>query len=192
MFKNILFVAIFFFIGCATSSPNAFVGTSTPLFITNEPMGKNTYIQVNDIADNNIKEILADKLTNHGYIVVPNEQIASIIVKMDVNYLQKKYSVSSEPHGSLSVGFGVGSRGYTSTSLGLSFGQQIYPRYASDFGYMGQVGLLIVVKSQNEKKEYTTNLNFQTDNENYTYTQAKALLNEKITNKIIQYLGSNQ
>lgn len=183
-----LFVSIFF-IGCATSGPKSYINTSTPIFITDQPTNKNIYVNFKDIEDNNLTLAVKNTLYDAGYHIATTEQSANVIIKGEVNYLRKNI-VDSGTHGFVGVGFGTGRRYRHRRSGFMDFGisQRVYP-YGGEYVYNGQVSLLMRMRSKNGFENYSTNLNFETEESNYSYESIKSIFNEKIAKKIVKYLN---
>lgn len=184
MKKMILAIFIWVFVlGCAQSGSNSYLNTSSPIFILNKPNDKNVYL---DFKDKDTNATIADTLRKNGYSFLSSEKFASIIIKGDINYFKENRDDAN--HGFIALGYGFGSRGrrYRSLDVGLSH-RFFADGYSGE--YEGQASLLIRIREiQKELKNYSTNLNFQTDDSTYSKGYAKSLFDKKIAQKILEYL----
>lgn len=197
--KNLLalFFILFFIAGCASSSqPKSYINTSTPIFILKKPHDKKVYIDFKDLSqkENNVSAVIATKLLQNGYMAVEDKKDASIFIQGSIYYL--KENIRRNTHGFVGVGFGFGSgkRRYRDVDFGIS--HRLYSNGGwNDFGsngyrYDGQASLLIRIKNSDGFDNYSTNLNFLTEEDTYSINYARTLFNKQIADKILHYLKS--
>lgn len=195
--KN-LFLASFlvvFIAGCATSSkPKAYMNTSTPIFILKKPKTNAVHVEFQDLShkENDIASVVANALTKEGFMVVADKEHASILIKGALHYLKQEGRENTR--GFVSVGFGFGSGGKRSSDVGFGMSHRVggsdgWNNLGSQgYRYDGQASLLIRVREGVGFENYTTNLNFLTEENTYSLNYARNLFNEQIANQIVQYL----
>lgn len=179
-----------FMTGCASTYPEAYMNTTSPIFILNKPDTRAVFVNFRDYKDgDNINEVIAKTLQNANYNILFSDKNASIIIRGGINYF--KENANSNTHGYVGVGFGFGSHGRRSKEIGFGLSHRFtrgdfYDEYSQTFS--GQASLLLRVKSKDKFENYSTNLNFQTDDNSYTYSYAKSLFNRQIAQKILEFL----
>ncbi len=179
-------LAGFFAIGCAPSSPNTYMNTSAPIFILNAPNDKSFFIDFKNFGNNDTNNSIAQSLLKNGYTLVNSQEVASIIIKGGVNYFRENRYENS--HGFVVVGFDFDSHGRRSREVGVGLNHTFFNTHNNSFRYDGQASLLLRIKSGKKIENYSTNLNFQTDDRIYSKNYAESLFNQKISEKILEFL----
>lgn len=190
--KNIYLaiIGVTFLVGCATSQPESFISTSSPIFILNKPNDNTVFIDFKDLSDkDDIGALISKTLKNSGYRVIEDEKNASILVKGNINYF--KENKQNNTHGYFGVGFGFDSHGRRSREVEFGLSHRFSRSdFYDDYGeiFSGQASLLLRVKSGKKFENYSTNINFQTDENSHSYSYAKSLFNKQVADKILEFL----
>lgn len=181
---TILFLMLFLFIGCAANkAQNAgILSQSEPVFIDEKPKSQKIYIKFTNTsqASSNLDKKLASSLSQNGYSVIDNENLADTIIKINLNYF-KKINVSSGS--SPRVGVGLGS-GFSNFGIGFGTSANIFDNTA----YEAQVSFFAKVKSLKDIKTYQTLFNYQSK-KGSSFENALNELKEKISYQILRYLS---
>lgn len=192
--KNILlvFIVFFAFFGCTRSTPNSYINTSTPIFIINKPNGKKAYTDFRDeknLASSTNTNIIK-ALTQDGYSIAYNEKQADVIIKGNINYLKKQ--CFNNTHGYVQAGYSRNSRKQNKKEVEMAMHHTFLlddPNFGFGCSYEGQASLLIRVRVNGKMENYSTNINFQTDENTHSFSYIRELFNNQISKKIIDYLN---
>ena len=126
----ILFLMSFLFISCAANkAQNAgILSQSEPVFIDEKPKSQKVYIKFTNTSQtsSNLDKKLALSLSQNGYSMIDNENLADTIIKINLNYF-KKINVSSGL--SPRVGVGLGS-GFSNFGIGFGTSADIFDNTA--------------------------------------------------------------
>lgn len=180
-------ILMIFSFGCATSSPNAFIKTSAPIFILNKPNSKNVFVDFKDYDNSQTKATILKELETNGYKVVHEQSLAAIIVKGEVNYIKENTEYNT--NGYIGFGFGFGSHGRRVRDFELGLNHTFFNDDFVVNKYDGQASLLLRIKDGKEFQNYSTNLNFETTKDVHSYIYAKKLFSQKIAQKVVEFLN---
>lgn len=186
---------ILFFASCSSMpKPKSYINTSAPIFILKKPKNNHVHIEFEDRShkENDILGAISSKLAQNGFVVVQDKDQASVLIKGAIYYL--KQETRRNTRGYMGVGFGFGSKGWRSREVELGMSHRIFSNGTwNDFGsgdyrYDGQASLLIRIKVGENFENYTTNLNFLTEENTHSLNYARKLFNEQIASQILSYL----
>lgn len=166
------------------------MNTTSPIFILNKPKNRNVFINFSDYKDNDdITQVIATTLKNANYKILSSEKNATIVIRGGINYF--KENKNRNTHGYVGVGFGFGSHGRRTREMEFGLSHKITRAdFDDEYGQMfsGQASLLLRIKSKDKFENYSTNINFQTDEDSYAHSYAKSLFNRQIAQKILEFL----
>ena len=180
----ILFLMSFLFIGCAANkAQNAGILSQSELvFIDEKPKSQKVYIKFTNTSQtsSNLDKKLALSLSQNGYSIIDDENLADTIIKINLNYFKKiNLSNGSSPR----IGVGLGS-GFSNFGIGFGTSANIFDNTA----YEAQISFFAKVKSLKDIKTYQTLFNYQSK-EGSSFESALNELEEKVSNQILRYLN---
>lgn len=195
--KNLLLLSfiIVFLTSCTSMpKPKSYINTSTPIFILKKPKNNQVHVDFEDKSykENDILAAISSQLVQNEFVIVEEKSQASILIKGAIYYL--KQETRKNTRGYMGVGFGFGSGGRRSRDMEFGVSHRIFSNGSwNDFGsgnyrYDGQASLLIRVKDGENFENYTTNLNFLTEENTHSLNYARKLFNEQIATQIVNYL----
>ena len=176
------FFALFLFTGCASKSLNdGILRESEPIFIDTKAENNQIYLSFRNSSgvDSNLTKALGENLSKNGYEIVANENLASTIIKGNLNYF-RKVAVRNNSYPNLGIGLG---RGWSNVGVGIGVGGLLGASYIYD----AQLSLFIEIK--NAVKSYSTLLNYQSSDNARSLNSAIDEFNYKISNQILRYLN---
>lgn len=182
---NILFklFLILFFYGCSTARvDNSIIKTSSPVFIENSNIGNNLFININ--SDNNLTQIVADKLSSKFNIIKDNKNF-DIKVIGHLNYFRR--NIIKDPNAYIGFGFGFINRGF-GFGVSRNFYDDFYPSSTNSYIYDGQVSLQISVKNGKKNDIYETNLDYESGKNLNSLNKALDNFAQKIADYLIVIL----
>lgn len=194
---NTLFFALFiilFLDACAgkNSQNLGVVELSQPVFISEFPTDKTAFVNFTNTSnfDSNLTKALSFNLQKAGY-KLSDENAANFVIKGNLNYFRRKIVKDPNPfYGS--VGFGFGGYRYSGIGVGMGFpvyfNDDDYDYRTNSYIYDAQVSLLIRIKNNENTKDYTTNLNYQTGRNLNGTSSITDEFNAQISKIILQIL----
>lgn len=192
--KNLIFTIFlaFVFCGCAskTSLDEGIIKSSNPIFLQTPIIAKNVYVKFGNTSnlDSNLTQAVKMDLAKNGFSIIDNENFADLIIKGNLNYFRRneKHSDDGVRFG---FGFGFGSHHDSSWGVGSSVGIGDDDFDDTSYIYDAQVSLLLRVKENKKFKDYSTNLEYQSNKNLNSKTEMNDILNYKVCKQIRNYLG---
>jgi len=191
-----LFCALLF-VGCASKSgtESGVIKTSNPIFLKSKPAKTTAFVNftnTSEFLDSNLTEAVKLNLRAQGYHIVPEESLANLIIKGNLNYFRRtiyddRYYYG-RPRFSFGFGFGRGWGGRHHGGWGFGMGHDIYDYdddRTSSYIYDGQLSLLIRIKNGKKFDDYSTNLNYQSGRN----VKSKSTISREFNDKVIQQIN---
>ena len=191
-----------FFVGCADrapSTPNFSVSVSQPIFITNfknldaNASNKTAYVFFKNSSgyQNNLESAVRNKLSILGFSQSFDMQNADIAVLGDFVSLERyEHRVRREPRVFMDMGYGWGSRGYRSRSVGVGmiFGSPFYdddwdyPR-TDYYVYKAVVSVMIRANGQEQR----ANIELSSGENLYSPSYILPFVEERVAKQILNF-----
>lgn len=201
-FKSIFFsIFALILVGCSDkvlSVPEIYVKSTHPIFITNinqnelSTTKKSAYVFFKNSSgyQNSLLEAIRSRLINFGFLQSSDAQNADIVILGDFVSLQRfEHRTRNEPRMFMNMGYGFGSRGWRSRSLGLGmmFGDSLddwddYER-TDYYIYKAVVSVMIRVNG----REQSTNIEVQSGENLYSPSYILPFIEAKVADQIINY-----
>lgn len=151
------------------------VKSSEPVFIQTKPKNKKTYVKFTNTSnvDSNLTASLKNYLAKSGYEIVADENLATIVVKGNLDYFRRREIYTYEPYYPF-----WGRRWY------------YYDDFYKDTEYIYDAGVLLLLRVENEEEK--TNLTFQHGGSLYSFSSITEILNYQIYKRVLGYLEGLQ
>ncbi|NLY03945.1 MAG: hypothetical protein GXZ15_03805 [Campylobacter sp.] len=174
-----LFVLLF--CGCAVDeSKYSSVMNSTRLItLQNSPKNSKIFVKFTNTSrfDSNLTTDLSFKFANDGYEVVGDENLASVVIKGNLEYFRRNYIKDPDPF--IYPGFGAAHR--------CRVWGECYDARTNSYIYDAEVSLLIRVDDGVKTKEYRTNLFYKSNININSASTMMDIFNQEIYDEILSY-----